>query len=103
MEKKDKKDKKDTKPKPVASKQREKLDKYLSELESEAASQEEKAEYAEKAGVFRKRITDAHIRLNVARPHGLLGSAWLPQGRTIKVLLGLLALIVVILMTRACG
>ena len=55
---------------PTTNPQRDKLDKRLSELELQALSLEERADYAEKEAQLRKRIQDAQDRIRATQSPG---------------------------------
>ena len=83
------------------------MEKRLANLEQAAISAEERAEYAEKELVLRKRIFDAKMRIAQAQPpsglENLSMKAIMPKSKGAKVALGIIAvLILILIMVKSC-
>ena len=102
-----------------AKAQRDKLDKRLSELESQALSLEARAGYAEKEAQLRNRIRDAQDRIRATRPPGvfdgilgkvgnaspILGGIWgkIPGPFKLLLVMGVIAVVLLVIGKSCTG
>ena len=94
----------------LAPNQNTRLDKRISELETQVKYAEERARYAETEAQLRKRIADAQKKIADNTPPGMFSSlvpglaSKRPKGKGVKVLLVLVGIVVLIIVAeKTCG